>query len=112
MGCANTTASGHTNRRTEMGWLASGDAACDTCEHVRICVPERERAIQMMRAGGWRHMKGKTLGGQDFETILCPTCAKDERRRRRKQEPTDQEALPLDWEEGRIVVGKQGVQTR
>lgn len=95
-----------------MGWLASGDAACDTCATVRICVSERAKAIQMMRAGGWRHMEGKTLGGQDFETILCPGCTRDERRRTRTKADVEQDALPLDWEEGRAVVGKQGFQSR
>lgn len=97
-----------------MGWLPKGDAACDNedCGAIRICVDDRHKAIQMMRAGGWRHMEGKTLGGQDFETILCPKCAKDERRRTRVKAEPDQDVLPLDFEEGRVVVGRQGVQSR
>jgi hypothetical protein len=95
-----------------MGWLPGGDAVCDTCPKIRVCVDDRALAIQMMRAGGWRHMAGTTLGGQDFETILCPGCAKDERRRGRTNKDIEQDALPIDWEEGRIVVGKQGVQSR
>lgn len=95
-----------------MGWLPKGDAQCDTCPSIRTCVADRNLAIQMMRAGGWRHMQGKTLGGQDFETILCPDCAKQEKKRVRSKGEAVQEALPLDWEQGRIVVGRQGVQSR
>lgn len=73
---------------------------------------DRNTAIQMMRAGGWRHMRGQTLGGQQFETILCPTCIKDTKRKSRAKTETVQDALPLNWEEGRKVVGGQGVSSR
>jgi hypothetical protein len=95
-----------------VGWLPKGDAECDTCGAIRPGTDDRHMTIQMMRAAGWRHMKGTTRGGQDFETVLCPRCAKDEKRRTRSQEIVDQEALPLDWEEGRRVVGGQGSHTR
>lgn len=95
-----------------MGWLPRSYAACDTCGFERVVLEDRDAAIQLLRAGGWHHMRGKTLGGQEFETILCRKCAKDERRRTRVKEEVEQDALPLNWEEGRIVVGKQGVQSR
>lgn len=95
-----------------MAWRPDGDAACDSCKAIRVGAATKQATIQMMRAAGWRHMCGKTLGGQEFETILCPKCAKDEKRRARKTEEAEQDVLPLDWEEVRIVVGGQGVSSR
>lgn len=96
-----------------MPWTPTGDATCDTCGHLRFCPEDRALAVQMMRAGGWRHMKGTTEGGREFETILCPRCAKDEKRRTRSSKETiEQEELPLDFEAGRVVVGKQGFSSR
>jgi hypothetical protein len=95
-----------------MPWTAKGDAACDTCGTERACVPDRHLAIQMMRAGGWRHMKGTTLGGQEFETIICSPCTKGEYKRSRGRRDTVQQELPLDFEEGRVVARGEGVQSR
>lgn len=66
----------------------------------------------MLRAGGWRHMQGETLGGEPFETILCPDCAKGEYRRTRTKAEGVQEELPLTWEEPKVVRGAQGIQDR
>lgn len=95
-----------------MGWLPNGYVACDTCGLERVCVQDRALATQMLRASRWRHMVGKTLGGKDFEAILCPGCAHDERKRSRIREQMIQDELPLNWEEGRIVVRQQGVSSR
>lgn len=95
-----------------MGWLPNGDAKCDVCPAIRVCVDDRHQAIQMMRAGGWRHMKSTTLGGQEFETILCPKCTKDQKRKTRAKAELEEDVLPLDFEEGRVVVGRQGVSSR
>lgn len=95
-----------------MSWLPAGYVGCDTCGAQRVGVEDRDATIQMIRAAGWRHMKGTTIGGQDFETILCPGCAKEERRRPRKSVDPQEETLPLDFEEMRIVVGKQGYSSR
>lgn len=94
-----------------MPWLLCGDATCDTCGHVRVAACTQGDTIEMMRAAGWAHMKGTTLGGQEFETILCPACRRDEKRRTRVKAEMDQEALPLNWEEGRVI-GGQGVSSR
>jgi hypothetical protein len=95
-----------------MGWLPLGDAACDTCGKQRVGSFDRTKAIQMLRAGGWHHMAGLTIGGVPFESILCRVCGHDEHRRPRTSAVAQQEELPLDWEEGRTVVGAQGVQSR
>lgn len=95
-----------------MPWLPNGDASCDTCALVRLCVADRHLAIQMMRAGGWRHMQGITLGGRTFETILCPGCTREEKKRKRTKDTVEQEELPLDFRTGGTVVGKQGFSSR
>lgn len=95
-----------------MPWTPKGYAVCDSCGRERVCVEDRQMAIQMLRASTWRHMKGTTLGGQEFETILCSSCAKDEHKRKRTKETIEQEELPLDFESGRIVTGKQGFASR
>lgn len=95
-----------------MGWLPKGYAACDTCGIARAVVSDREASIQLLRAGGWRHMAGRTLGGQDFETILCAGCTKDEHRRSRTKPSEQEDTLPIDWEAHRVVRGKEGIQHR
>lgn len=96
-----------------MGWTVKQDCAvCDGCGATRGVVSDREMSIQLLRAGGWRHMAGKTLEGKEFETILCPRCIKEEKRRSRGTKEIEQDTLPLDFEEGRIVVGSQGVSSR
>lgn len=95
-----------------MGWTPKGDAACDTCGTVRMCIGNRHQAIQMMRVAGWRHMKGETLGGQEFETILCRDCASNEHRRVRTKSPLEQDELPLQWDTERKSVGGQGISSR
>lgn len=94
-----------------MPWLPDGDAQCDTCEQVRIAFDDRHHTIQVMRAAGWRHMKGTTLGQVPFETILCPGCTKEQKRKTRTKQEGVQEALPLDWQEEKTV-GGQGVSSR
>jgi len=63
--------------------------------------------VQVLRALRWHHSSGTTIGGAPYEALLCPVCAKDERRRKRIPTTIDQEALPLDW--GPHVTG-QGMQ--
>lgn len=95
-----------------MPWLPNGYAVCDTCGLERVCVEDRHMAIQMMRAAGWGHMKGLTEGGQEFETILCRGCRKDERKRSRNTPTMEQDVLPLDFEGGRETIGRQGFSSR
>ena len=80
-----------------MGWTALGDAVCDSCPAERIGHPNRHEAIQRIRAGGWHHMAGTTIGGAPFESILCRSCVKDEHRRPRSTATIENEELPLDW---------------
>lgn len=95
-----------------MGWMPKDMVKCDNCPLGRQVVADREQSIALLRAGGWRHLKGTTEGGQDFETILCPGCTREQRKRSRAKEVLPQDTLPLNFEEGRIVVGRQGVSSR
>lgn len=96
-----------------MGWTVKQDCAvCDNCGATRGVTADREESVQLLRAGGWRHMAGQTLEGKQFETILCTKCVKEEKKRSRAPKEIEQDTLPLDFEEGRIVVGRQGVSSR
>lgn len=96
-----------------MGWTVKQDCAvCDNCGATRGVTDDREQSVQLLRAGGWRHMSGKTLEGKEFEIILCPPCIKEEKKRPRGVKEIPQDTLPLDFEEGRVVVGRQGISSR
>lgn len=94
-----------------MGWLPDGCATCDTCGKLRIGPHEREQAIQMMRAAGWHHWVGVTLGGVGQEVILCPQCAKDEKKRPRSTVIIEQDSL-FEWKELQDFGKSQGIQSR
>lgn len=96
-----------------MPWDSKGDARCDTCGFWRCGHWDKAIAIQMLRAAGWHHMEGSTLGGQPFEHILCALCGREEHKRPRTAGGIEQEQLPLDWEgeQGGRRQGK-GIQSR
>lgn len=86
-----------------MSWTSLGDAVCDSCGDARIGNIDRDAAIQLIRAGGWHHATGTTIGGVPYEVILCKTCAHEERKRPRATANLQgQEQLPIDWEQWRI----------
>lgn len=86
-----------------MSWTSLGDAVCDTCGEARLGHLDRVKAVQMIRAGGWHHAVGITIGGLPYEATLCRTCAHEERKRPRVTVILDnQEQLPIDWEQWRI----------
>lgn len=96
-----------------MTWAQNGDAHCDNaCGAVYLGETDRHAVIQRMRAARWHHAQGNTIGGAPYEAILCPKCAKDERKRRRDKPSIKQEALPLSWEEYRRNEQAQGFQSR
>lgn len=74
---------------------------------------QREAAIQIIRAGGWHHALGQTMGGTPYEAILCKRCAREEHKRPPKKPPLEQdETLPLNWEEWRHIERGEGFQSR
>lgn len=85
-----------------MGWSSFGDAVCDSCGDVRPGDPDRHKAIQIIRAAGWHHAIGETIGGQPYEHILCKEDACGEHKRPKRILHVDQEeVLPIDWESTR-----------
>lgn len=82
-----------------MSWTSFGDAVCDSCGDVRIGDPDRHQAIQVIRAAGWHHSAGHTIGGVAYEAILCKACVKEEHKRTKKVRfvEAQEEELPLDW---------------
>jgi hypothetical protein len=97
-----------------MAWDERGDAVCDSCGQTRMGHHIRPAAIQMIRAGGWHHALGHTIGGEPYEAILCKGCVREEHKRPKKITPMDMtgEELPLPWEEWRIVEHGPGSQSR
>lgn len=64
-----------------MTWDAKGTAHCDSCRAFK----EVDGDTNRLRALGWHHSKGTTVGGADYEGILCPLCARNERKRERSE---------------------------
>lgn len=97
-----------------MSWIGNGDAACDTCGRIYPAPADLYRgvAIQRLRAAGWHYGSGETYGGEPYEALLCPHCARDEKRRRRESKEIDQEGLPLDWDAYRRTENGPGYQSR
>ena len=85
-------------------WDCKGNGICQTCGR------KGPSCVDSLRALGWHHGKGVTMGGDPYEVLLCPRCAKDEKRRMVSRTTLEQEELPLDW--GQPVVKSQGGHTR
>lgn len=97
-----------------MGWDAFGNGICDTCGTCsHVSSPDRGTAVEVMRAMGWHHSKGITIGGDQYEALLCPHCGRDEHRKTRpKTPPIEQDGFDLDWEQYRAGVTGNGFQSR
>lgn len=96
-----------------MGWDARGCGVCDSCGRQGAGNAHRATAVEMLRVLGWHHSKGTTIGGHQYEGILCPGCARDEHRKNsRKKELPEQDALPLNWENYRVQEQGEGFQSR
>jgi len=60
----------------------------------------------------WHYGSGETIGGQQYEQLLCPACSKNEYRRVIVKPTIEQDALPFDWEALRPEVKGTGGHTR
>jgi hypothetical protein len=87
-------------------WNSKGDGVCDTCGKVG------PSGVEVLRALGWHHGAGQTIGGGAYEALLCPVCAKDEKRRKVNKPSIEQDALPFDWNQFVAVQKGQGGHTR
>jgi hypothetical protein len=93
-------------------WDARGYGICQTCGTKEYGHQIRELAIVFLRAMRWHYGSGQTIGGQQYEQLLCPACAKNEHRRIVIKPAIEQDALPIDWEALRPAPKSQGGHTR
>lgn len=87
-------------------WDSKGNGICQTCDR------RGPDSVQVLRALGWHHGKGVTIGGEPYEALLCPHCAKDAKRRAVVKSEITQDELPFDWEQCKAVEKGQGAHTR
>ena len=83
-------------------WDARGCGICQTCGKVGPGHEVRRLGIEFLRVLGWHYGNGETIGGDQYEVLLCAACAKDEHRRVIKKPSIDQDALPIDWEQFKV----------
>lgn len=87
-------------------WDAKGNGICQTCGKVGV------EDVEVLRALGWHYDKGRTIGGQDYEALLCPHCAKGAHRKTIIKSTLEQDQLPIDWGQYRALPKSQGGHTR
>ena len=87
-------------------WDSKGNGVCATCDR------KGPRNVEVLRALGWHYGNGFTIGGVQYEALLCPACAKDEKRRAVTKPQIEQDALPIDWGQYTAAVKGQGGHTR
>lgn len=68
--------------------------------------------MEILRALGWHYGKGVTIGGDAYEALLCPHCAKDTTRRVVVKSTLEQDQLPIEWAAYRQQPKSQGGHTR
>lgn len=78
-------------------WDAKGCGVCQTCGKIGPGHARRPENIDFLRVLGWHYGSGETIGGKQYEMLLCPHCSKDEKRRVIVKPSIEQDALPLDW---------------
>lgn len=93
-------------------WDAKGNGTCQTCGATETGHPDRNMAIQLLRVMRWHHGVGETIGGQQYEVLLCPACSKDTHRRVIVKSAIEQDALPFDWDQFVVAPKTQGGHTR
>lgn len=93
-------------------WDARGCGICQTCGKVGPGHEVRRLGIEFLRVLGWHYGAGDTIGGQRYEQLLCPHCAKDTQRRVVAKVSIEQDELPLDWGQCRVQEKTQGGHTR
>ena len=86
-------------------WDAKGNGLCG-------CGKTGPDSVQVLRALGWHYGCGVTIGGAAYEVLLCPACAKDEKRRVVTKSTLPQDEIPFDWEQFKAVPKSQGGHTR
>jgi len=93
-------------------WDARGNGICQSCGTTEAGHEVRRLAIEFLRVMRWHYGSGETIGGQQYEVLLCPACSKNEKRRVVTKSTIEQDALPFDWEALRPAPKSQGGHTR
>lgn len=94
-----------------MAWDAHNNGLCDSCGRKGPGHDSRRIAVEYLRALGWHHSHGRTIGGDEYDAILCPQCAKNEKQKKLTKSTLDDEPLPLNWEEFRPEARGPGYQS-
>lgn len=93
-------------------WDTRGNGICQTCGKTEAGHEVRKIAIEFLRVMRWHYGAGETIGGQQYEVLLCPACAKDTHRRVLTKPTIEQDELPIDWGQCEPVHKTQGGHTR
>lgn len=95
-----------------MAWGKGNQGICDTCGKTEAGHERQNLAIEFLRVMRWHHSKGVTVGGEPYESLLCPDCAGDTHKRIRTTVTIEQDALPFDWEALRVTPKGEGFASR
>lgn len=93
-------------------WSADGNAICQSCGKTEAGHSVRRIAIEFLRVMRWHHGSGVTIGGQQYEVLLCPSCSSDTHKRVVSKPTIEQDALPIDWNQFVVQPKTQGGHTR
>ena len=93
-------------------WSADGNAICQGCGKTEAGHSVRKLAIEFLRVMRWHYGNGETIGGQQYEVLLCPDCSNETHRRVVNKSTIEQDALPIDWDQYVVTPKSQGGHTR
>lgn len=60
----------------------------------------------------WHYGSGRTIGGRQYEVLLCPDCSGNAHKRVVSKPSIEQDALPFDWDQFAVAPKTQGGHTR
>lgn len=92
-------------------WDARGNGICQSCGCTGPGHEVRRLGIEFLRVLGWRHGEGVTIGGHQYEDLLCPQCSRNEKKAVRTKVSIEQDAL-FDVELFKEAPKSQGGYTR
>ena len=93
-------------------WSADGNGICQGCGKTEAGHSVRRIAIDFLRVMRWHYGSGQTIGGQQYEVLLCPDCSNDSHKRVVSKPVIDQDVLPFDWGQYVVQPKTQGGHTR
>lgn len=93
-------------------WTPEGNGVCQGCGKVETGHGVRATTIEVLRVMRWHYGSGMTIGGQQYEVLLCPDCSSETHRRVVIKPSIEQDALPIDWDQFKMQPKPQGGHTR